>query len=216
MKAACLIVAVTVLLMGCRREHKCDPANERPGNVSISRYTPPLQPESEDEDHVFVPVDSDSDDSSDEDQFHIIIDDAPLRQVVREFTRASGANIIAAPSTLQGRVTANLEGVDAISALETILDMHNCWLLESPPGSGVYRIDPHVPGAPEPMTVEVYPVDSEEEAEEVANALKEALADSHPLRIAAVPSRKAIIVNAPQRCHYLIEDIMDTLNEDEK
>jgi type II secretory pathway component GspD/PulD (secretin) len=214
MKRALLIVVAAALLTGCW-QGSSDPADETPGDVSISKYAPPLEAEIENEDDVFVAVDSDGDDSSDGERFHIIIDYAPLLQVVREIALASGENIILVPAQLRGRVTANLEDVDAMSALESILDMHNYDLLESPPGSGIYRIDEHVPGAPEPMKVRVYSVESGEEANEIASALKEALGGSGA-RIAAVPSREAIIVTATQSDHYLVEDIMDKLNEDQE
>ena len=86
----------------------------------------------------------------------ISLDDVEMADVVRMFTRISGANIIASPSNLVGRVTANLDDVHWQSAMETILDMHSLALTESPPGSKIFRIDPKVPGAPEPMKVKTF------------------------------------------------------------
>ncbi len=113
---------------------------------------------------VFVPVAGDEDEivgASAEKQdeagtISISLDDVEMADVVRMFTRISGANIIASPSNLQGRVTANLDDVHWQGAMETILDMHNLSLTESPPGSKIYRIDPKVPGAPEPMKVKTF------------------------------------------------------------
>ena len=84
----------------------------------------------------------------------ITLDDVEMLDVVRMFTRISGANIIATPSNLLGRVTVNLTDVEWQPALESILDMHHLALQEKLPGSGVYSIVPREPGAPEPLIVE--------------------------------------------------------------
>jgi type IV pilus assembly protein PilQ len=84
----------------------------------------------------------------------ITLDDVEILDVVRMFTRISGANIIATPSNLQGRVTVNLNDVAWKPALESILDMHSLALDEKLPGSGVYRIIPRPAGTPEPMKVQ--------------------------------------------------------------
>lgn len=84
----------------------------------------------------------------------ISLDDVPLENVVRMFTRLSGANIIATATNLEGSVTVNLEDVEWKPALTSILDMHNLGLVEKIPGTGVYSIVPKSPDAPEPMLVE--------------------------------------------------------------
>lgn len=86
----------------------------------------------------------------------ITLDDVEIVDVVRMFTRISGANIIATPSNLQGRVTVNLTDVQWKPALESILDMHNLALDEKLPGSGVYRIIPRPAGAPDPLKVQTF------------------------------------------------------------
>lgn len=82
----------------------------------------------------------------------IMLDDVPLEDVVRMFTRISGANIIATSTTLVGTVTVNLTDVEWKPALSSILDMHTLALIEKIPGSRVYSIVPK-PLA-EPMIVE--------------------------------------------------------------
>lgn len=84
----------------------------------------------------------------------ITLDDVEMVDVVRMFTRVSGANIIATPTQLVGRVTVNLTDVGWKPAMDSILDMHNLQLVEKIPGSGVYSILPRQPGALEPMIVE--------------------------------------------------------------
>lgn len=86
----------------------------------------------------------------------ITLDDVEMVDVVRMFTRISGANIIAAPSNLVGRVTVNLTEVEWQPALESILDMHGLALVEKTPGSRVYSITRRQAGAPEPMRVETF------------------------------------------------------------
>lgn len=116
------------------------------------------------EESIFVGVEADEGeipgaDATKEDEkgtISISLDDVEMADVVRMFTRISGANIIASPSNLVGRVTANLDDVNWQSAMETILDMHGLALTESPPGSKIFRIDPKVPGAPEPMKVKTF------------------------------------------------------------
>ncbi len=91
-----------------------------------------------------------------DDLISITLDDVEILDVVRMFTRISGANIIATPSNLQGRVTVNLTDVEWKPALESILDMHALALDEKLPGSGVYRIIPRPAGAPDPMKVQTF------------------------------------------------------------
>ena len=69
------------------------------------------------------------------------LDDVPLAEVVRLFTRISGANIIAATSNLTGQVTANLQDVQWRPAFESILERQNLQLTEKPPASGIFVID---------------------------------------------------------------------------
>ncbi len=91
-----------------------------------------------------------------DDLISITLDDVEILDVVRMFTRISGANIIATPSNLQGRVTVNLTDVEWKPALESILDMHGLALDEKLPGSGVYRIIPRPAGMPDPMKVQTF------------------------------------------------------------
>jgi type IV pilus assembly protein PilQ len=71
----------------------------------------------------------------------LTLDDVPLAEVVRLFTRISGANIIAATTNLQGQVTANLQDVAWRPAFESILERQNLQLIEKPPASGIYVIE---------------------------------------------------------------------------
>ena len=88
----------------------------------------------------------------------VTLDQVPLQDVVRMFTRISGANIIASASNLQGTVTVNLQDVEWKPALSAILDMHNLSLVERTPGSGVFSILPKPVGATEPLAIQTFPL----------------------------------------------------------
>lgn len=83
----------------------------------------------------------------------ITLDDVELVDVIRMFTRLSGANIIVSATNLAGRVTVNLVDVEWKPALQSILEMNNLSMEEKSPGSGVYTV---TAGAPDPMKVKTF------------------------------------------------------------
>lgn len=89
--------------------------------------------------------------TSKENLISIALDDVPLQDVVRMFTRISGANIIATSTNLQGKVTVNLQDVEWKPALSSILDIYNLAIFEKIPASGIYSVVPKPPGAAEPL-----------------------------------------------------------------
>jgi type II secretory pathway component GspD/PulD (secretin) len=91
-----------------------------------------------------------------EELISITLDDVPLVDVIRMFTRISGANIVASVTALEGKVTVNLQDVHWKSALNSILDMHNLALVEKDLGSGVYSIVPRPADAPVPMVTKTF------------------------------------------------------------
>ncbi len=90
--------------------------------------------------------------SEEADLISVTLNDVPLVDVVKMFTRISGANIIATSSNLEGTVTANLTDVAWYPAMSTILREHHL-TLEKSPEAEIYRIVPVPPDAPEPMIV---------------------------------------------------------------
>ena len=74
------------------------------------------------------------------DTISITLTDVELADVVLMFTKISGANIIATPANLTGRVTVQLTHVRWQPALAAILELHGMQLTEKVPGSGVYSI----------------------------------------------------------------------------
>lgn len=90
----------------------------------------------------------------DPERMSLTLTDTELLHVVELFIRVSGANIIASPTDLTGRVTVSLRDKDWRSALASILELHNLALVETVPDSNVYTILPRPPDAPEPMFME--------------------------------------------------------------
>lgn len=84
----------------------------------------------------------------------VSLDDVPLQDVVRMFTRISGANIIATSTNLQGKVTVNLQDVEWKPALSSILDMYNLAIFEKIPGSGIFSVISKPAGAAEPLVAQ--------------------------------------------------------------
>ena len=70
----------------------------------------------------------------------ITLTDVEMADVILMFTKIAGANIVACPYHVQGRVTVNLNEVEWKAGLETILATHNLELVERVPGSNVYTI----------------------------------------------------------------------------
>ncbi len=81
----------------------------------------------------------------------ITLDNVPLQDVVKMFTRISGANIVAG-TNLQGSVTVNLQDVEWKPALQVILDSVNMVLVEKSPA--IYSIMSKTEVAAEPVTVD--------------------------------------------------------------
>ncbi len=81
----------------------------------------------------------------------ISLDNVPLQDVVRMFTRISGANIVAG-TNLQGKVTVSLQDVEWEPALRVILDSVDMAMVEKAPG--IYVIMSKDDLASEPVTVD--------------------------------------------------------------
>jgi len=131
----------------------------------------------------------------------LTLDDVPLAEVVKLFTRVSGANIIAASTNLQGSVTANLQGVPWRPALESILQRQGLMLSENPPGSNVFVIEKLQEGV-EPRTSETI-VLNYAKVDDVARLLQSVLSDpatgsnSVDRMVTAFPAGNIIVIRAP-------------------
>lgn len=103
------------------------------------------------------------------------LNDVPLSEVVNLFMRLSGANIVAAPTQLTGRVSVNLKDVNWKTALSQILSMHNLELSESAPNSGLYSIAPPRAAAAVPLFAKTFEL-KYARAESITNALTRLIA----------------------------------------
>ncbi len=81
----------------------------------------------------------------------ITLDNVPLQDVIRMFTRISGANIVAG-TNLQGNVTVSLQNVEWKPAMQVILDSVNMALVEKRPG--IYSVMSKAELASEPVTMD--------------------------------------------------------------
>jgi type II secretory pathway component GspD/PulD (secretin) len=86
----------------------------------------------------------------DPDKITVSLDAVELEDVVRLFTRLSGANIICNTTNLHGTVTANLANIGWQPALEQILNEQGLQLREEPPRSGVFVITQKPTRTPKP------------------------------------------------------------------
>lgn len=90
------------------------------------------------------------------DRVTLSLNDVPLSDVVNLFMRLSGANIVASPTQLNGRVSVNLRDIQWRTALNEILSMHGLTLYESQPGSMLYTITPPRTAEMEPLYTQTY------------------------------------------------------------
>ena len=92
---------------------------------------PVLEVPTEDEEADGVSVSTDEGEGQGE-RISVTLDNVPLQDVVRMFTRISGANIVAG-TNLTGNVTVNLQDVEWEPALRVILDSAGMALIEKSP-----------------------------------------------------------------------------------
>lgn len=139
----------------------------------------------------------------------ITLDDVEMVDVVRMFTRISGANIITTPSNLQGKVSVNLNDVEWKPALESILDMNNLALVEKTPGSGVYSITTKKEG-PEALLVETFFL-KYAAVSNVTALVKSMLSTGG--QVSPFPSRNALVVKGTSANLGEIKKILDRIDK---
>ncbi len=119
----------------------------------------------------------------------INLEDTPLPEVVKLFTRIVDANIMYSATNLRGNVSVHLKDVEWRPALEAILGQQGLTLSDS--GSGVYNIVPKAEGAPEPLLAETIFLKYAK-----VNDVKQAVKDSLDARgkLAEFISRNALVI----------------------
>lgn len=94
--------------------------------------------------------------AADSSRITVSLDSVEMADVIRLFTRLSGANIICNTTNLTGSVTANIENKDWKAALELILKGQNLILTEDRDEEGFYIIEPKPPKEKEPWETETF------------------------------------------------------------
>ena len=92
----------------------------------------------------------------DPDKITVSLDAVELEDVVRLFTRLSGANIICNTTNLHGTVTANLANIGWKPALKAILRQQGLALMEDPLNPDVYEIGVPPPAGKEPFVSKTF------------------------------------------------------------
>ncbi|HDL77731.1 MAG TPA: hypothetical protein ENG36_03080, partial [Lentisphaerae bacterium] len=133
------------------------------------------------------------------------LDNVPLQDVVRMFTRISGANIVAG-TNLQGTVTVSLQDVEWEPALRVILDSVDMTMVEKSPG--IYVIMSKEEMATEPVTVETIPL----KYTTVSNVLPivQKMLISSNASVSGFPSANSIVV---QETASQISKIRETISK---
>ena len=94
--------------------------------------------------------------AADSSRITVSLDSVEMADVIRLFTRLSGANIICNTTNLTGNVTANIENKDWKAALSLILQGQNLILTEDRNEDGIYIIEPKPPKEQEPWETETF------------------------------------------------------------
>ena len=92
----------------------------------------------------------------DPDKITVSLDAVELEDVVRLFTRLSGANIICNTTNLHGTVTANLADIDWKPAFKAIIRQQGLALMEDPLNPEVYEIGVPPPPGKEPLVSKTF------------------------------------------------------------
>ena len=109
-------------------------------------------PDTGDEELTGVTVTS----GDDPEKITVSLDAVELEDVVRLFTRLSGANIICNTTNLHGVVTANLADIGWKPAFKAILRQQGLALIEDPLNPGVYEIGVQPPKGQEPLVSKTF------------------------------------------------------------
>ncbi len=204
-----LLFVLTVAHVAMAQTPLADEANTEPTTV-------PASVEDTETEFIALPTDTTPIDGADakpsdwgDNLITISLDDVAMVDVVRMFSRISRANIIATPSNLTARVTANLDGVEWKPALSSILAMHSLSLLEKPAGSGVYSIVPKQPDAPEPLIVKTIFLDYTT-VHEVTPVIETMLPENGTISVFA--SRNALVVRTTEDNLAEVEQVVQKID----
>jgi type II secretory pathway component GspD/PulD (secretin) len=141
------------------------------------------------------------------DLISISLDNVPLQDVVRMFTRISGANIVAG-TNLVGNVTVSLQDVEWRPALNVILDSVQLALIEKSPG--IYTIMSKSELATEPVTVDTiylkYTTSSN-----ILPVIQRLLISTNA-SVSSFPAANAVVVQETSARLTLIKDVVERMD----
>lgn len=137
----------------------------------------------------------------------ITLDNVPLQDVVRMFTRISGANIVAG-TNLAGNVTVSLQNVEWRPALNVILDSVNMSLVEKKPG--IFAVMSRGEIASEPVSMDTIYL----KFTTVTNIVPviSAMLVSSNASVAGFPAANAVVVQETASRLAVIKDIINRID----
>lgn len=143
----------------------------------------------------------------DENKISVTLDNVPLQDVIRMFTRISGANIVSG-TNLVGNVTVNLQDVEWEPALKVILDVVDMALVEK--SEGIFAVIPKGALSSEPVVSETLFL----KYNTVSNILPVVtkLLSSTNGSVAGFPAANAIVVQETRPRLNLIKDAVNMID----
>jgi len=161
---------------------------------------------------IEVPVSTDTAEEEEPDSglISIAFEEVPLQDVVKAFTRMSGANIISNSTNLMGTVNVSLSQVEWKPALLSILEAHQLTLIERSPGSGVYTIVDKDPNAPPPQITEKYQL-KHATVSEVGAVITNMYGSA--ATVSTFPSRNLLIVRSTANNLSELKDLIDEIDK---
>lgn len=136
-----------------------------------------------------------------------------LPEVIRLFTRASGANIVATTTDemKQAKVTVELKQVAWKPALNSILNMHNYELVQETPGVEIYSVEVKKPDALPPLLVKTI-FFKYTTTDEVLPIVKSLLISDSRAKLSSFESRNAVVIKSTDSNIREIEDIIKAID----
>ncbi|MFH0908875.1 MAG: secretin N-terminal domain-containing protein [bacterium] len=143
----------------------------------------------------------------DEDKISVTLDNVPLQDVIRMFTRISGANIVSG-TNLVGNVTVNLQDVEWEPALKVILDVVDMALVEK--SEGIFAVISKGDLASEPVVSETLFLNYNT----VSNILPviQKLLSSTNASVAGFPAANAIVIQETRPRLNLIKEAVSMID----
>lgn len=138
----------------------------------------------------------------------ITLDNVPLQDVIRMFTRISGANIVAG-TNLQGNVTVSLQNVEWKPAMNVILDSVNMALVEKSPG--IYSVLSKAELASEPVTMDTVYLRFVT-VSNIVPVVQKMLVSTNA-QVAGFPAANAVVVQETAARLAVIKDIINRIDK---